>query len=278
MADVHQVSTIFNASDLYECIHNNFSDILKHHIVAHTVCSSAIIGNATTHNVEGVVLNMERTMDDELLFEGKAKIIDADLIGNNGVVHLIDTLIIPESGQYIGDVLKSHNFSTFQDIVQKAGLTEELDNFDNATVFVPPNKAFESPQAQKLLKEIGDDQTKLRELVRYHVIDGEIQSCDMSNNLKIPTKNEGKDLRVNLYSTLPLFTNVINRATINCARLIGFDEKTCGSIVHEVSKVLVPPTKSIFELIQEDGKYSTLLELLKDTEVKISTFILSNFD
>lgn len=244
------------------------SNILKHHIVAHTVCSSAIIGNATTHNVEGVVLNMERTLDDELIFEGKAKIIDVDIVGSNGVIHLIDTLIIPESGQYIGNVLKSHSFSKFQDIVDKAGMTEELNNFENATVFVPSDKAFENSETEKLLGEIGDDKEKLKELVRYHVIDGHLESCDMSNNMKVPTKDEGEDLRINLYSTLPLFTNVINRATINCARLVGFDEKTCGSVVHEVNKVLFPPTKSILEIINSEEKYSTLSKLLKGTEVE----------
>lgn len=244
------------------------SNILKHHIVAHTVCSSAIIGNATTHNVEGINLNMERTLDDELIFEEKAKIVESDVIGTNGVVHLIDTLIIPDSGQYIGNVLKSHHFDKFQELVEKAGMTSELNNFDNATVFVPTDKAFENPHAQKYLEKIGDDKEKLKELIKYHIIDGEIESNDMSNNMKIATKDEGKELRVNLYSTLPLFTNVINRATINCARLIGFDEKTCGSVVHEVNRLLVPPTKTILDLINEDERYSTLKQLLKDTEVE----------
>ncbi|ERL91857.1 hypothetical protein D910_09181 [Dendroctonus ponderosae] len=254
------------------------SDILKHHIVAHTVCSSAIIGNATTHNVDGVVLNMERTVDDELTFEGKAKITQADLIGTNGVIHLIDSLVIPESGksgnnaatfcQYIGNVIKTHNYTKFQELVEKAGLTEELNNFDNATVFIPSDQAFENPETIKLLEGIGNDQSKLQQLVRYHVIDGEVESTDMSNDMKIPTKDAGKELRVNLYSTLPLFTNVINRATINCARLTGFDEKVCGSIVHEVNRVLAPPTKNILEIIQDNEKYSTLRELLNGTEVE----------
>lgn len=43
---------------------------------------------------------MERTVDDELTFEGKAKITQADLIGTNGVIHLIDSLVIPESGKF----------------------------------------------------------------------------------------------------------------------------------------------------------------------------------
>ncbi|KAL1494273.1 hypothetical protein ABEB36_009897 [Hypothenemus hampei] len=244
------------------------SNILKHNIVSHTICSSAIIGNATTHNVEGGVLNMERTMDDELIYEGKAKIIQTDLIGTNGVIHLTDTLIIPESGQYVGNVLKTHNYSKFQDLVQKAGMSDELNNYENATVFVPVDAAFDFPETKKLLEEIGDNKEKLRELVTYHVTNGQMESNDMSNNMKLITKDQGKELRVNLYSTLPLFTNVINRATINCARLIGFDEKTCGSMVHEVSRVLVPPSKNVIDIIQSEDKYKSLRELIKGTEVR----------
>lgn len=72
-----------------------------------------------------------------------------------------------------------------------------------------------------------------------------------------------------IWFQLPLFTNVINRATINCARLIGFDEKTCGSTVHEVNKLLMPPSKTIMQLIETDEKYSTLKDLIKGTEVSV---------
>lgn len=67
---------------------------------------------------------------------------------------------------------------------------------------------------------------------------------------------------------LPLFSNIVNRATVNCARITGFDEKTCGSVIHEVNKILAPPTKNILEVINSDDKYSTLRQVLKDTEVE----------
>lgn len=86
--------------------------------------------------------------------------------------------------------------------MDKAGLKEELDGFDNATVFVPVNLAFENPQTQKLLEEIGNDKEKLKELVRYHVVNGQVESNDLSNNMMMPTKDQGKELRVNLYSTV----------------------------------------------------------------------------
>lgn len=34
----------------------------------------------------------------------------------------------------------------------------------------------------------------------------------------------------------------MNRATLNCARLVHFDDITCGSIVHQVDRILTPPT------------------------------------
>lgn len=91
----------------------SFSGILKFHFTPHTVCSSAIIGNATTHNVEGDVLNLERTADDELVFEGKAMISEADIMGTNGVIHLLDDIIIPPSGIELNPTLSSYCFNYF---------------------------------------------------------------------------------------------------------------------------------------------------------------------
>ncbi|XP_023015902.2 midline fasciclin [Leptinotarsa decemlineata] len=242
--------------------------ILKYHFTAHTVCSSAIIGNATTHNVEGDILNLERTVDDEVILDGKAKIVEADIIATNGIIHLIDNIIIPDSGLYIESVLKHQNFTKFQDLIKRAGLENEINELVNATVFVPSNEAFESPEAKELLEEANNDPEKLKEIVRYHTVQGELQSGDMNNNDKLATYDNGKELRINLYSTLPLFTNIVNRATVNCARVLGFDEKACGSVIHEVGKILVPPTRNILDIINSDSKYSTLRSILKDTEVE----------
>lgn len=83
--------------------------ILRHHIVGNTICSSAIIGNATTHNLAGEVLEMERKDDNKLVIEGNANIEKADIMATNGVIHLIDTIMIPETGlSYIAYVSHRH--------------------------------------------------------------------------------------------------------------------------------------------------------------------------
>ncbi|XP_031358607.1 transforming growth factor-beta-induced protein ig-h3-like, partial [Photinus pyralis] len=242
--------------------------IIKHHIVAHTVCSSAIIGNATTHSVDGQLLNLQRRDDDVLLFESNAKIVKTDIMGTNGVIHLIDTLVVPESALYISQSLKNENFTKFQALLDQVGLTDELDSMKNITVFAPSDAAFENPKALKYIESLQENKEKLKEMVMYHVVEGHLESCDMNNNVMLKTKQNENSVRLNLYSTLPIFSNIINRATVNCARLTGYDEKSCGSVIHEVNNILIPPSRNLWDEIKNDEKYSTLSQILKGTDLE----------
>lgn len=66
----------------------------------HTVCSAAVITNATVHDDNGEVLNLERLSEDRIILEGKANLVESDIILKNGVVHFIDTVLIPETGKF----------------------------------------------------------------------------------------------------------------------------------------------------------------------------------
>lgn len=213
-------------------------------------------------------MNLERTIDDELKLEDKAKITDTDIMATNGVIHLIDTIIIPSSAQHINQALKTQNFTKFEKLVQEAGLADVLDSLGNATVFAPSDRAFERPETQKMLEELKGDKERLKEVILYHTIDGQLQSSDMINNNIFRSGLDGLPLRLNLYSTLPVFSNIINKATINCAKITGFDEKACGSVIHEINKVLIPPKKNILEVVNSNDKFTTLSKILKDTEVE----------
>lgn len=64
------------------------------------ICSSAVVNTASSENVAGDVVRMKRTDDDKLTYEADATVVKTDIVGTNGVVHLIDTVVIPEAGQY----------------------------------------------------------------------------------------------------------------------------------------------------------------------------------
>lgn len=179
-----------------------FSGIFKHLIVEHTICSSAIVGNATTHNIDGELIDLSRTTDDQLLIDGKAKITDADIIATNGVIHLIDNIVIPESAQHINQALKTQNFTKFENLIQQAGMGDEIDSLLNSTVFAPSDEAFETPEGKKALEEIKDDPARLKEVVMYHTVKGLMQSCEMNNNAILKSNLNEMPLRLNLYSTV----------------------------------------------------------------------------
>lgn len=200
--------------------------------------------------------------------EDKAKITDADIMATNGVIHLIDSIIIPDSAQHVNQALKSQNFTKFEELIQQAGLADTMDSLENATVFAPSDEAFEKPETKKLLEEINGDKERLKEIIMYHTVEGQMQSSDMTNNNILRSSFNGAPLRLNLYSTLPVFSNIINKATINCAKITDFDEKACGSVIHEINRLLVPPKRNILEIINSNDKFTTLSKLLKDTEVE----------
>lgn len=180
---------------------------MRNHVIAHTVCSAAVIGNATTHNIDGEIINMERKENDAIVIEETAKLTQADVITTNGVIHLIDTILIPDSAQYINQALKTHNLTKFQNYVEQAGLIDEINNYKNATIFAPSDKAFEDPDAVNYLESLKGDKEKLRNFINYHTVQGQLQSCDLNDNAMINTNDKDKTLRVNLYSTVSIRVN-----------------------------------------------------------------------
>jgi len=55
----------------------------------------------------------------------------------------------------------------------------------------------------------------------------------------------------------------MNRATVNCARLMHFDDESCGSVMHQVDKVLTPPKMNLLQELESNPNYSKFLELIK---------------
>lgn len=243
------------------CIGN----VLKHHLVPHTVCSTAVQTRLTTMNMDGDTLQLERRPDDGKLFVSGIQIVAKDVVGTNGIIHVIDGIIMPDSARPITGVLSSHNLTTFLSLLREAGLAESLDSMSNVTLFAPTDEALAKPEAMATLEKLRADKDRLRDLLLYHTTGPEVQSCDFSNDKQLKSGLADKSIRINLYATLPFFTGAITRATAQCARLINFDNRACGGVIHEVDKLLVPPSGSILELIERGDNYTLLRKIMKGT-------------
>lgn len=268
-------------------------NILKNHILDITFCSLAAINGVktSTYNLLSEKLEFEylsggktelADMADKkmqrLKINGISTIRETDLMGTNGVVHVIDTVLPTESGMPLSNTLSSRNLTIFKQLIDDAGLEDEFDAMSNKTFFIPSDKAFEqSESGQYWIKQLKEhpeslkDNVLLKQFLEYHVAQPLIKTCDLQENM-IKSKT-GEDLRVNLYTTNPVFTNVLNRATVNCARLMHFDDETCGSVVHEVDKVLDVPRTNLYEALQINPDYSMFLTLVEKANL---TELLSN--
>ena len=211
----------------------------------------------------------EGASDASILINEKARIVEKDLMGTNGVVHIIDTVLETKSGLPISTMLGSQNLTVFKKLLEYGNYNDDFDNFDDATFFVPSDDAFESSdigkywakQLEEAPQKLKNNQ-KLKDFLNYHVVKPLTKSCDLAEKKKLQTLNNDEQLRVNLYTTMPGLSNIMNRATVNCARLIHFDQDSCGSVLHQVDKVLSPPSGNLLELLQNNSQYSQFLKLL----------------
>ncbi|GAB0094832.1 transforming growth factor-beta-induced protein ig-h3 [Sergentomyia squamirostris] len=283
------------------------TNILKNHILDLTFCSCAVVDTVMTNTYNLLDQKMifervggqQKSGEDvaesevadmagvrEIVINGLAKMTEADIMATNGVIHVIDTVIPTESGMPITSMLTSQNLTIFKSLLEASGREEEFEMMSNVSFFVPTDRALQDSHWAKELEENRDSLKDNEDLVRflnYHVGIPLIKTCDLNDDM-IHTKS-GDDLRVNLYATHPVFSNVMNRATVNCARLVHFDDESCGSVLHQVDKVLEPPTKSLLEILETTEKYSkwrdfvraaNLTNLLEDVEHDYTIMVPTN--
>ena len=61
------------------------------------ICASAIIGRGRTYNILDELIALNNTEDGKIFVEG-AQVIQQDIMGTNGVLHVIDEVIVPQEG------------------------------------------------------------------------------------------------------------------------------------------------------------------------------------
>jgi transforming growth factor-beta-induced protein len=139
--------------------------------------------------------------------------------------------------------------STLVQKVIDAGLVDTLKG-GTFTVFAPTDAAFNRlPQAT--LDALKADPSALADILKYHVVPGSVASTDLRNEEMVPTAN-GKKIRVNLYTHNHI-------ADVNGIKISQADVKADNGMIHFIDEVLIPPTKTIVELVAEDPELSTLL-------------------
>ena len=242
------------------------ADILKNHILPNVICSGIIEGKAKTNNMLDKYVTMDRDEEGNVLVDG-IKLKMTDIVGTNGVIHVINDVLVPESARTPVDALKSRKMDTMMELFDFAKLTDELTDMSNITIFLPTEKALtELPES--FIEELKADSQKLKEFLMYHVTTPKKCKCELENNLMLKTKMGEQNIRVNTYGASVLFGDRFKVSTAQCARIVNLDDEVCGGMIHTVDKVLIPPAGDILKVITNGAKYSKFLELLEFSELE----------
>lgn len=252
-----------------------YTDVLSSILLQHVVADAAV-NSVTAYSLNGVMVDTASTAQIQLeinaatdmLMFGGANVVIKDIYTTNGVIHVIDAVIvgdveIPAPPMSLVEVAVANgNFETLVSALQATGLDSVLANLDNNyTVFAPTDAAFEKLPAGTL-----DTLTteQLSNILLYHVLPGKVMS-DGAITLAQSAENMAEMANGSNVS----LSFVDSTLFINGAKVSTADVMATNGIIHVVDNVILPPsmmgtpTQNIVEVALADpDNFSTLVTAL----------------
>ncbi len=208
----------------------DLSNILLYHVIGSKAMSTDLkSGYLPTLSKSGDNnISMYINLANGVAINKNTKVTSADISAKNGVIHVVDKVILPPT--IVNIALDNDNFTILVQAVVKAGLVDALSGKGPFTVFAPTNDAFIALFAQLGISGINDlTAEQLIPILTYHVVSGNVLSKSLANGM-VGTLNEGKSLTVNLNSGVK----------INDSEVIAADIQGSNGVVHVINKVLIP--------------------------------------
>ena len=122
-------------------------------------------------------------------------------------------------------------FSTLVSLIKKAGLVGTLSGRTKYTVFAPTNAAF-AKVPKSTLDALAKDKAKLKSVLLYHVVKGKVPASKVVTLDSAKTVN-GASVEIDVRD---------GKVFVNDARVTKPDIKARNGIIHQINRVLLPPS------------------------------------
>ncbi len=221
------------------------TDILKHHVVADSVMSGMLTNNQIVTTLHGTDVTV--TISGGNVYIDNAMVTLADLVADNGVVHVIDAVLLPPTNTVYDIVSNSPDHTTLKAAIDACSLDGVLSGPGPFTLFAPTDAAFNLLPAGTVTALLNDI-PQLTDILKHHVVGSSVMSTMLSNNQVVTTLN-GTDITVTI--------NLMGDVFIDNAQVVVADIVADNGVVHVIDAVLLPSTTSINE-----GVYSIKQEFL----------------
>ena len=232
------------------------TDILLHHVYSGSVPASAVTDGMMAEMFNGDKVAF--TNDGTTVTVGGATVITADVIASNGIIHVIDKVLMPPSDiPTTAGTTGIHN--TLVNAVVQANLLTTLSGDGPFTVFAPTDQAFTDAGVDLTALDTPEGNQALANILQYHVISGEVPASGVTDCLSADAVN-GQPLS---------FTVGDSGVMVNDANVITTDVITSNGLIHVIDKVLTPTDtpRDIPRTAQCTGSHDSLVAAVVQAEL-----------
>ena len=205
------------------------SNVLTYHVVPGLVTAEQVVKLTSASAVNGQRLAI-RVEDGSVSVAG-VKVVRTDILCANGVIHVVDAVLMPATKNIVETAKSAGTFSTLLAAAQAAGLVETLSTGGPFTVFAPTDEAFAKlPKGTVESLLLPENKQKLADILKYHVVSGRVYA-DQVVKLESATTLQGQKAPITVSKS---------GVKVGDANVVKTDIETTNGVVHVIDSVLLP--------------------------------------
>jgi transforming growth factor-beta-induced protein len=234
------------------------TDVLLYHVVSGEVLAEDVVALESAETLLGERVNIQ--VEDGMVYINDAQVIITDIVADNGVIHVIDSVLLPPEpvGSIVDIAVADGRFENLVTALLEADLAETLAGEGPFTVFAPTDDAF-SQLPEGTLEALLADIPALTDVLLYHVVSGEVLAEDV---VALESAETLLGERVNIQVEDGM-------VYINDAQVIITDIVADNGVIHVIDSVLLPPESvgSIVDIAVADGRFENLVTALLEADL-----------
>ncbi len=203
------------------------ADVLSYHVVSGSVAANDLVSGSLVVTLQGLPFAVDLTSGAKV---GGVDVVTTDIQASNGVIHVIDSVIVPPSENLVETALSAGSFTILAGALVSTGLDQTLMGEGPYTVFAPTDDAFAAFEAANPGVLGGLSTEALSEVLLYHVVPGWAGPADLADGAMVPTALEGRSVTVSKSAGVK-----IDDATVTAANIV-----TTNGVIHVIDAVLLP--------------------------------------
>ncbi|HBO43259.1 MAG TPA: beta-Ig-H3/fasciclin, partial [Planctomycetaceae bacterium] len=203
------------------------ASILTYHVVAGKVMAADVVKLTNAKTVQGSEVTI--AVKGGKVKVDNANVIKTDIQCGNGVIHVIDAVILPKD--IVDTAVSAGSFKTLAAALKAADLVETLKGKGPFTVFAPTDEAFAKlPKGtvEALLKP--ENKEKLASILTYHVVAGKVMAADVVKLTNAKTV-QGSEVTIAVRG---------GKVKVDNANVIKTDIQCGNGVIHVIDAVILP--------------------------------------